>query len=114
MRVILFLLLFNTVSAFSQIVSFKADTLFMDNSIFPINDNIYYKLNLYDSTMITNSTYEVLRKISYRIENGVIIVNDEIEFHILKNRIKLVHLNSKKIEDFYFTGNYNVIYESKQ
>ena len=110
MRIILFLLLFNTVSAFSQIVSFKADTLFMDNSTFPINDNIYYKLNLYDSTMITNSTYEV---VSYRIENGVIIVNDEIEFRILKNRIKLVHLNSKKIEDFYFTGNYNVIYESK-
>jgi hypothetical protein len=111
MRIILFLLLFNTVSALSQIVSFKVDTLFMDNSTFPINDNIYYKLNLYDSTMITNSTYEV---VSYRIENGVIIVNDEIEFRILKNRIKLVHLNSKKIEDFYFTGNYNVIYESKQ
>ncbi len=113
MRVILFLLLFNTVSAFSQIVSFKADTLFIDNFKYP-TDNIYYKLNLCDSTMITNSTYEVLRKISYRIENGVIKVNDEIEFHILKNRIKLVYLNSKKIEDFYFTGNYNVIYESKQ
>jgi hypothetical protein len=115
MRLILFLILFNSLSVFSQIVRFKPDTLFIDGLELSIEeDNIYYELNLFDSTLVTNSSYEVIRKISYDIKDGVITLSNDIKIEILNDRIKLVHLNDKGEDDFYFVGNYKVSYESKR
>jgi hypothetical protein len=114
MRLILFIILLNTVSAFSQILSFKADTLFMDNSVYIIeeNDDVRYELNLYDSTLLTiNNSYRSLDKISYKIESGSIYIKNIAVFEILKdNRLKLIFLNRRGEEDLYFLGNLKLNY----
>lgn len=109
MRILLFFILFNTVSAFSQILSFKADTLFMDDDIYLV-DNIEYRLNLYDSTIITPEIKKEV-KIRYCVKNGVICINDDIEFRVNGERLNLVYKNAKKEDDFYYTGFFKMRYE---
>jgi len=106
MRIILFLMLFNTVSAFSQIVSFKADTLFMDGNIYLV-DNIEYQVNLYDSTIITPEVKKEV-SISYFIKDGIIYINDDIEINISKNII--LYKNARKEDDFYYSGKFKLNY----
>jgi hypothetical protein len=107
MKYILFLILFNTVSVFSQIVSFKADTLFMDGDIYLV-DNIDYQVNLYDSTIITSEVKKEVR-ISYFIKDGIIYINDDIELRIINNhRLNVVYKNSRKEDDFYYSGKFKL------
>jgi hypothetical protein len=108
MRIILFLIVFNTVSAFSQMVSFKADTLFMDGNIYLV-DNIEYQVNLYDSTIITPD-FKRKVKVSYLIKDGIIYINDDIEFRINGERLDLVYKNAKKEDDLYYSGNFKLNY----
>jgi hypothetical protein len=105
MRLLIFFILFN-VSAFSQIVSFKADTLFMDGDIYLV-DNIEYQINLYDSTIITPD-FKRKVKISYFIKDGIIYINDDIEANISKNII--LYKNARKEDDFYYSGKFKLNY----
>jgi len=105
MRLLILFILFN-VSAFSQIVSFKADTLFMDDDIYLV-DNIEYQINLYDSTIITPD-FKRKVKISYFIKDGIIYINDDIEANISKNII--LYKNAKKEDDFYYSGDFKLNY----
>jgi len=107
MRLLIFFILFN-VSAFSQIVSFKADTLFMDGDIYLV-DNIEYQINLYDSTIITPD-FKRKVKVSYLIKDGIIYINDDIEFRINGERLDLVYKNAKKEDDLYYSGNFKLNY----
>jgi hypothetical protein len=106
MRLLIFFILFN-VSAFSQIVSFKADTLFMDGDIYLV-DNIEYQINLYDSTIITPD-FKRKVKVSYFIKDGIIYINDDIELRIINNhRLNVVYKNSRKEDDFYYSGKFKL------
>ncbi len=108
MRLLILFILFN-VSAFSQIVSFKADTLFMDGDIYLV-DNIEYQINLYDSTIIIPYSKKEF-KISYFIENGTIYINNDIEIKIINNhRLNIVYKNARKEDDFYYSGDFKLNY----
>jgi len=110
MKLIIILLLTITFSAFSQNLTFKADTLFMDNKFYVVSEyDLTYKLNLYDSIF---STPEFTKKINYTIDNGVIYIDDIATLKILSGkRLVLTFLNIKKEEDFFFLGDFKLEYE---